>query len=107
VLTAFFMDSDCADVRGFGLDSGWWTACLGRRSMQAYFSQDGLQVDEVFPAPRVAARRATRWSAEAGCVADESKLVRVLEADSDPFAEDLFDDLLEALGLPVEGPLGT
>jgi hypothetical protein len=38
----------------------------------------------------------------AGCVADESALARILEAEPDPFVEDLFDDLLNALSLPVE-----
>lgn len=100
VLTAFFLDSDCADVRGFGPDSGWWSACLDRSSMHGYLSQDDLEVDDSFPAPWLAAQAATTWSAEAGRVADESALVRVFGAESEPFAEELFDDLLDALGLP-------
>jgi hypothetical protein len=102
VLTAFFLDSDCADVRGFGAGSGLWSACLGRRSMQGYLSEDGLHVDDMFPSPQAAGGLAARWSAEAGYAADESALVRLFEVDSDPFAEPLFDDLLDALGLPVE-----
>jgi len=98
--TAFVLDSDCADVRGFGPDSGWWSACLDRASMHGYLSEDDLEVDDSFPAPRVAARAATKWSAEAGRAANGSELVRVSEAESEPFAEDLFDDLLDALGLP-------
>jgi hypothetical protein len=100
VLTAFVLDSDCADVRGFGPDSGWWSACLDRPSMDGYLSEDGLEVDDSFPDSREAARAAANWSADAGQAADESALVRVFEAEAEPFAEDLFDDLLAALGLP-------
>lgn len=103
VLTAYFFDSDCADVRGFGARSGPWAACLGRESMQSYLSEDGGNVEETFPSAQAAALLAARWSAEAGYAADDGALVRVLKAGrGKPFAEDLFDDLLEALGLPVE-----
>ena len=49
--------------------------------MPGYLGEDDLEIDDMFPAPQVAARQAATWSAEAGYVADESEQVRVLEAD--------------------------
>jgi hypothetical protein len=68
--------------------------------VRGYLSDSDLEVDTVFLAPAAAAQVAARWSAEAGFTANGSELLRLFDAEAEPFAEDLFDDLLEALGLP-------
>jgi hypothetical protein len=93
VVSAFVIDSDCADVRGSTPSGVHWHTYLHPGTAESYgapaLQQSAEQVIE----------RAVAWSVEAGRTADPDALREVLEARSD-FAEDTLDDLLSALGLP-------
>lgn len=98
-LFGYVMDSDCVVVEAAAPESGAWTTCLARGAMAGYLGDDGLTVDDYFLEPADAAERAVAWAAESGRAVPAGPLLAVLSADPDPFAEDLFYDLLDRLGV--------
>jgi hypothetical protein len=93
VVSAFVIDSDCADVQGSTPSGVHWRTYLHPSTAQSYGAPALPQsTDQVI-------EHAIAWSVEAGRTADPDGLREVLEARSD-FAEDTLDDLLQALGVP-------
>lgn len=93
VVSAFVLDSDCADVEGLTPAGVRWRTYL-HRDVAESFGAPALEQsdDEVL-------RQALAWSADAGLAASRGELREVLEL-TNVFAEDTFDELLQALGIP-------
>ena len=92
-LSAFVLDSDCADVEGLTPSGVKWRAYLHPDTAESYGAPALDQSEEEIT------RQALAWAAEAGLAAERGALRDVLEATS-TFAEDTFDELLGALGIP-------
>lgn len=93
-LSAFFVDSDLADVSAATPNGVGWRAYLHENSaLQLGAPPLTTPRDEVV-------RQALAWSAEAGLTASENAVRAVLDANN-TFAEETFDELLAALGLPA------
>ncbi|GGV49212.1 hypothetical protein ABZX82_01145 [Streptomyces griseoflavus] len=102
-LFGYVMDSDCVVVEAASPESGAWTTCLARTAMAGYLDgQQGLTVDDYFLEPADAAERAVFWAEEAGHTVSAEDVARVLTADPDPVAENLFFRLLDRLGVVPE-----
>jgi hypothetical protein len=98
-LAGLVFDSDCVDVHGYGVSTGHFRACLDRENMAGYLEGDA-EMDQVFLPPADAAARAAAWAGEAGLRPDHDALAELFgNAEADPFAEDLFFDLIHALGI--------
>ncbi|MEU5052378.1 hypothetical protein [Streptomyces sp. NPDC021096] len=98
-LAAYVMESDCAVIGGARPGGPCWSACLGRTALARHMADTGLGLDELFPAPPVAAAHCAAWAAAVGRAADAAELARVLAAEPGPLVEDLFRDLLARLGM--------
>jgi hypothetical protein len=93
VVSAFVLDSDCADVEGLTPAGIRWRTYLHRGIAQEYGAPELEQSDDEI------LRQALAWSAEAGLTAGGDALRAALGAKN-VFAEETFDELLAALGLP-------
>jgi hypothetical protein len=102
-LFGYVMDSACVVVEAAAPESGTWTTCLARaataRLLGVGEDEDGPALEDYFLEPSDAAARAVAWAKEAGCEADEDRLLEVLTAEADPLAENLFFRLLDRLGV--------
>lgn len=99
-LIGFVLDSDCIDLRAYAPESGYFTACLDRESMAGYMADDGAVLADRFLPPDAAVSKASTWANAAGLDPDRDALVRLFTtAEADPFAEDLFFELVTALGI--------
>ena len=91
-LSAFVMDSDVADVEALSPGGVTWHVYLHEETALRYGAPELSQTpDEVIG-------QAQAWSAEAGLTADPEALRAALEAHN-VFAEETFDELLDALGV--------
>lgn len=100
VLTGYIMDSDCAVIEGLGSESGFWRTCLGRDAMSAYMEESETDVDSWFLSPSESVQVSRTWAGEAGLRASAEKLSEVFQVQPDPFVEEVFTDLIAALGVP-------
>lgn len=98
-LLGYVLDSDCVDLVAMGAVSGLWRSCLNREAMQSY-AQDQV-LDESILRPEAAAERAALWAADAGLQPDLPAVLSVFSRAGDDvlFAESLFFDLVNALGV--------
>ncbi|WP_328926120.1 hypothetical protein OG429_16795 [Streptomyces sp. NBC_00190] len=94
VITVAYLDSDVGFVEAATFAGGHWKALLNRDTAQDY----GIPLDR-FPV-QPALEGALDWAAAAGLTADPAG-VRTALTGSEPFAEDLADRLLTALGLDL------
>lgn len=93
-VTAFILDSDVADVEASAPAGGHWHVYLHRKKAAEYGAPElAHSADEV-------AGLASAWAGEAGLRADGAAVRAVLEAEN-VFAEETFDELLVALGIPA------
>ncbi|MEU1459933.1 hypothetical protein ABZ467_04420 [Streptomyces sp. NPDC005727] len=101
VLAGFVMDSDCVVLEGRTRDQETWRACLDRTAMSAYMAEADQFVDDWFLSPEEAAERAVAWARAADLTPAPKAIVEVLSKRSDPFVEDLFQELLDSLGIEL------
>lgn len=115
LLTATVIDSDCAQL--LAMDDEPWRTYLDPETNKAYLGeyvghQTGAsgsdldqEIDDAFSdgglSPDEAAPKFVRWAALAGYAVPAAPIKEILEASVDPFVEDLFYDLLLALGLTL------
>ncbi|WP_329129508.1 hypothetical protein OG552_03605 [Streptomyces sp. NBC_01476] len=92
-------DSGLCQVWGTAVSGASWTTFLD----PVLAARHGIPVPDAAEVPRTA-RRIAAWAAEAGCAADHGALLSVLTRRADPFAADLFRELVDACGLPPAGP---
>ncbi|MFF4896190.1 hypothetical protein [Streptomyces sp. NPDC001068] len=119
VMIASVMDSDVCHVRGLTPSGVAWSTFLDPVMAADYgVSVPSPSEDEAPPGrtgkeERVrrlladvpeAAEQIAVWAAEAGFTADREALRTVLTKRADPFAEDLFFELVDACGLPPADP---
>jgi len=104
-LVAYCYDSGTVSVTGLSSEYGAWRTCLQRESMRRYreFAGECEPFDEVFLDVPHSVHFAQLWASAAGLVPDASAIGDVL-TKSTLFAEDLIDELLDALGLPTRHP---
>jgi hypothetical protein len=95
-VSAYVLDSDCADVEGRGPGGAHWHTYLHPETAAEFGAPD---LDQ--PADEVT-RQAVAWSAEAGLTAD-AEAVRAVLGVHQVFVEDTLVDLLDALGVPRSG----
>lgn len=92
VLSAFVMDSDCADVMAASPNGASWHTYLHEDTALWYgapeLDQSAAEVVEV----------AAAWAAEAGLTPDRGALAAALDG-GEVFVEDTLDSLFAALGL--------
>lgn len=127
VLGAFVLDSDGACVLGADPVNGPWSAVLEMEGVLAHLVVPVIEWVDGEETPRMLdddpeylrererlrtaltdmcgpvediARRAIRWSAEAGYRAEAEPVVRALSATGG-FVEEVFDELCKALGIPA------
>ncbi|MET8152374.1 hypothetical protein ACIBSW_01800 [Actinoplanes sp. NPDC049668] len=93
-VSAFVLDSDCAEVEGLSPAGVSWRTYLHRDTAEGYGAPALEQSDEEIT------RQALAWSAEAGLAADPGALRDAFEA-TNVFAEETLDELLAALGIPA------
>jgi hypothetical protein len=99
-LIAFVLDSDAVSVEGCRPGAGLWRACLCREAMASYLKDSDMDLGAVFLPAREAARRAGEWAVAAGAAPDSGRLEHLFSlGHADPFAEELFFEMLESLGL--------
>lgn len=92
VLSAFVMDSDCADVTAASPAGASWHAYLNEGTALSYGAPElDLPAAAVIDA-------AAAWATEAGFSPDRDALAAALDAE-DVFVEDTLDTLYSALGL--------
>ncbi|MGW8884281.1 hypothetical protein [Streptomyces sp. NPDC055749] len=99
VLVGFVMDSDSIVLEGRAKDQATWRTCLDRQAMSAYMAENGQSVDEWFLSTEEAADHAVAWAREARLTPAREAVVDVLAKRSDPYVEDLFQELLDGLGI--------
>lgn len=90
------MDSDVCLLSGLSPAGASWSTVLD----PAIAAEYGISV----PAARDLVERISAWAGEAGFAADRTALREVLAKRADPFAEDLFFELLDSCGLPASAP---
>jgi hypothetical protein len=93
VVSAFVLDSDCAEVEGLAPSGVYWRTYLHPDTAESYGAPALDQSDEEI------IRQALAWSVEAGLPADRGALRDAFEA-TNVFAEESLDELLGALGIP-------
>ncbi|MFC9296057.1 hypothetical protein ACFTWH_12855 [Streptomyces sp. NPDC057011] len=93
VFTVSYLDSDVGFVEAVTPAGAGWKALLNRDTAVGY----EIPLDRYPVEPALAG--ALAWAAAAGLTADAQE-VRAALTGSEPFAEDLADRLLTALGLP-------
>lgn len=98
-LAGFVLDSDTIHVEGFSASGGYWRACLSRDAAEAYCEDDDEDFAAEFPTAEEAARSAAAWSVEAGGTPDFPGLVEVFAIAESDFAEALYFELLDRLGI--------
>ncbi|GII29915.1 hypothetical protein [Planotetraspora mira] len=99
-LVGFVFDSDCMGVDAYSRSTGSWATCLDRQNMDAYYRLDGLAVDDCYLSCEKSAEEAVKWAADAGYRVPAEPIAEVLRSRSDPFAEDLFFEFVQRLGIP-------
>ncbi|MFE1855594.1 hypothetical protein ACFYYI_39920 [Streptomyces sp. NPDC002387] len=119
VMIASVVDSDVCYVRGLTPSGVAWSTFLDPVMAADYAvsvpppSQDEAPPGETDSDRRVrwlladvpgTAERIALWAAESGFSADREALRGVLSRRADPFAEDLFFELIDACGLPPAEP---
>lgn len=108
VLAAYILDSDGANLTGFGPASGLWEGWIGPGGSSCYAIDDPYAADEAaFDAAEARiraelperARQAVAWAEEAGLTPAPDAVLAAMQGH-ETFAEDLFFSVLAALGVP-------
>ena len=106
-MVLYCYDSGTVSVTGLSKEYGAWRTCMHRESMRGYreFAGECEPFDEVFLDVPQSVHFAQLWAHAAGTVPDAGRIGDVLTKHT-LFAEDLIDELLDALGLPARQPAG-
>lgn len=99
VLAAVVLDSDGAQLIGYSPKAGRWGGWLMLERIISHLDEIRDRLYEVGPPGHIAAPLALRWATEAGYKPTASAVEAALDG-GEVFAEDLFFQLLDALGLP-------
>ncbi|AUG76316.1 hypothetical protein CFP65_1417 [Kitasatospora sp. MMS16-BH015] len=98
-LLVHVIDGDVAVVEVLGPVAGAWSCVLDQDLALDYgFPEERLQE------PAAVAAKAAAWAGGLGLAPDGEHLAEVLGAAADEGVEELFFELLEALGIPLDIP---